>query len=99
MTSLATPPKKEASVFLFPLADFLKTDWLRNDTPGHCCKTQYVAAACWDDKHGHPVVHPMFIKQKLNSLLFTCAVQKGLADVIMEMLSFEGAELKMVVSR
>lgn len=59
--------------------------------------SEYVAAACWDDRDGQPVVHPLFIKAKLNSLLFTCAVQKGLADVIMEMLSFEGAELKIMV--
>jgi hypothetical protein len=59
--------------------------------------SEYVAAACWDDREGQPLVHPLFIKQKLNALLFSCAVQKGLADVIMEMLSFEGAELKIMV--
>lgn len=57
----------------------------------------YVSAACWQNRKGVDMVHPLFIKEKLNALLFTCAVQKGLSEVLMEMLSFEGAELKILV--
>ena len=56
--------------------------------------SSFVDAANFKNDDGINVVHPMDLSVFLNTLMFTCANQPGLANVLMNMLNFEGKAIR-----
>lgn len=54
----------------------------------------FVDAACFKGPTGSDVIIPMEITLFLNSLMFSCAAQPGLAKVILTILDFEGKAIR-----
>ena len=54
----------------------------------------YVDAACFKDSQQNDVILPMDLSIFLNSLMFSCATQPGLAKVLLELLNFEGSAIR-----
>jgi len=49
-------------------------------------KSEAVSAASWVNHEGVRMVHTLQVKSRLNALLFTCAAQQGLSEVLLELL-------------
>ena len=54
----------------------------------------YVDAACFKGANKNDVIMPMDLSVFLNSLMFSCASQPGLAKVILSILDFEGSSIR-----
>ena len=54
----------------------------------------YVDAACFKDSRENDVIMPMDLSVFLNSLMFSCATQPGLAKVLLELLNFDGPAIR-----
>jgi hypothetical protein len=56
--------------------------------------SEYVDAALFKHPNGQNVVIPMDLSVFLNSLMFKCAAQPGLSEVILSILNFEGSAIR-----
>eukprot|EP00605_Chrysophyceae_sp_TOSAG23-4_P001407 GSChrysophyteH1.ASY1.ANO1.1533.1 assembled CDS len=56
--------------------------------------SKFVDAASFKAKSDRDIIYPMDISIFLNSLMFTCASQPGLANVLVRILDFEGASIR-----
>ena len=56
--------------------------------------SKYVNAACFKNDAGNDVIMPMDLSVFLNSLMFSCATQPGLATVLLDLLNFEGTSIR-----
>jgi hypothetical protein len=54
----------------------------------------YVDAACFEHPDGRDVIIPMDLSVFLNSLMFSCAAQPGLSQIILSILDFEGSAIR-----
>jgi len=54
----------------------------------------YVDAACFKDTRENDVIMPMDLSVFLNSLMFSCATQPGLAKVLLKLLNFDGPAIR-----
>ena len=52
----------------------------------------YVDAVCFKHPNGNDVIIPMDLSVFLNSLMFSCAAQPGLSQIIMSILDFEDSQ-------
>eukprot|EP00928_Gymnodinium_smaydae_P000368 TRINITY_DN10142_c0_g1_i1.p1 TRINITY_DN10142_c0_g1~~TRINITY_DN10142_c0_g1_i1.p1 ORF type:complete len:805 (-),score=103.90 TRINITY_DN10142_c0_g1_i1:126-2540(-) len=52
--------------------------------------SEYIEAACFRGHEGQRLVYPVDLSRFKNSLMFECAVQPGLASVLLEMINFDG---------
>ena len=51
-------------------------------------------AVCFKHPNGNDVIIPMDLSVFLNSLMFSCAAQPGLSQIIMSILDFEGFAIR-----
>jgi hypothetical protein len=56
--------------------------------------SSYVNAACFKNAQNLDVIMPMDLSVFLNSLMFSCATQPGLATVLLDILNFEGTSIR-----
>ena len=56
--------------------------------------SSYVNAVCFQNDWNNDVILPLDLSLFLNSLMFFCATQPGLASVLMEIIDFEGTAIR-----
>ena len=56
--------------------------------------SEYVDAVCFKHPNGNDVIIPMDLSVFLNSLMFSCAAQPGLATILLSILDFEGFAIR-----